>query len=162
MPAWALRPPPLLTGAMMTTALMIGLWFTLRHIEKVADAGKNKVDRSAVMLAQREQEIADLKRAVATERRRATITEEKNDALSSELANTRLRVAAHVERVRDETDRAFGEGADLPRFPDGAGRADEAGADTVISVSDLDICAENSIRLINARAWLREQQKVSP
>jgi hypothetical protein len=148
--------------AVAAIALLIGLALMLRHVESAARAGQKRADTAAVAIAQREQEIADLKQAVATERRRAAITEEKNDALSSRLADARGSVAAYVERMRDETDRGGGPGGDLPGLSDGAGRADEADPHTRISVTDLGICAENTIRLANAQGWLREQQRGAP
>ena len=61
---------------------------------------------------------------------------------------------------RDQADRGDEQGSDLPGLSGGAGRADDAGSHALISRQDIDICAENSIRLANAQGWLREQQGV--
>ena len=156
----AALPRGLLIAAVAAISLLIGLWFTFRHVEEAARAGQKQADRYAVELVQHEQEIADLKRAAAIERRRVTITEERNDALSSQLADARLRVAAHIQRMRDQADRGDEQGSDLPGLSGGAGRADDTGSHALISRQDIDICAENSIRLANAQGWLREQQGV--
>ena len=62
--------------------------------------------------------------------------------------------------MRDQADRGDEQGSDLPGLSGGAGRADDAGSHALISRQDIDICAENSIRLANAQGWLREQQGV--
>ena len=125
---------------------------TARHIEDMIN--------TALGFGRDRATIADLERALTIERTRATITEEKNDGLSIELADARARAAAHLRRVRGETAQDSGGGTDMPRASDAATIADGSGADSVVSGADIDICIENTVRLGNAQRWYREQQEV--
>jgi hypothetical protein len=154
-----LAPWLLKAGAAM--ALLLGFWATIRHVDHKARAEQREIDRAATALAQSRQTSADLRRAAATERERADITKEKDDALASDLADARARAAARGERLRGETAEHRGSRADLSAPPEAAPIADGPGADTLVHGADLDVCIENTVRLDNARSWYREQEKVT-
>ena len=151
---------PWLIKAGAVIGAVAGLWFYFQHVEHIARREQREADRHAIELAQSQAKAADLEHALAIERERATITENRNDDLALELADARTRAAAHLQRVRGEADQGGGGRADMPRSPDAAAFAGGSDPDALLSYADVDICVENTIRLGNAQRWYREQQEV--
>ncbi len=153
-----LTPWLLKAGAVIGAA--IGLLLYIQHVDHAARREQREADRHAVELAQNRAKAADLERALADERGRATITENRNDDLPAELADARARAAAYLQRVRGEADQGGGERADLPPPSDTAAIAGGSDPAAFVSGADFDICIENTVRLGNAQRWYRDQLEV--
>lgn len=138
--------------------LLAGLWFGSQHV-----IGNIRTDEREKVVAkftavQQAQEIADLREALAMQRRQNAITGDANAKQSAHLANANNRLAAYLDRLRT-SDGGVGQGALLPGVPDAAGVA--VGADR-LSVLDADLrrCTAIAVRLGNAKDWAEKQQEV--
>ncbi|ABQ70803.1 hypothetical protein Swit_4465 [Rhizorhabdus wittichii RW1] len=139
-------------------ALLIGLWLGARHVIANIRADERETVTAEFADTQQKREIADLRQALATERRQNDITEEANAKQSADLASANSRLAAYVARLR-ASGGGVGQGADLPRVPDAAGVA--GGADR-LSLLDADLrkCTAIAVRLGNAKDWAEKQKEV--
>ena len=153
MPMLARWIMPYAFKAGLALALVALLWFAVRHVDRSARQQQRAADAQAVERARSAQALDDLKHALATERRRAAITESSNDALLSDLATARAGAFAHIERMRHAAIARDGRRTDLPRPSKAASFTERSGDDAVLPEADLMICAENSVRLENARRW---------
>lgn len=139
----------------LLAAVVIG--FKIYIASERADERKEVL--SEVKDREQQAEIKDLKSALAEAKKRADITETRNDELSQSLRSGRAERDAYVERMR----RAFVAAAQRAGQ---AGMASAPGqsfeADQATFVDDVAICEENTKRLINARDWYEDQRKVKP
>lgn len=138
--------------------LLIGLWLGARHvIANIRTEERGRITAEYVD-TQHKQEIADLRKALAIERRQNAITEEANAKQSTDLASANSRLAAYVARLH-ASDGGVGQGAILPGIPDTAG---VAGGTDRLSLLDADLrkCTAIAVRLGNAKDWAEKQQEV--
>lgn len=156
---------PLLVGA----GLLLTLRLYIGHVERAAKAeqftaDKIVLDQLTADIAAKTQaaQLADIAHARAIETAQAEITRKTNDDMQSQLASARQRLAAYVlQHPASRAGKGGGGAAHLSGAPDRANVADSASAYSVVSVGDLDICTENTVRLTNAANWLRDQQKMA-
>lgn len=137
--------------------LLVGLWLGIGHV-----VGNIRSDERGKVTAEyrdveQQAEIADLRKALATERRQNEITEEANAKQSADLASANSRLAAYVARLRAPS--GVGQGAGVSGLPDAAG---VAGGPDRLSLLDDDLrkCTAIAVRLGNAKDWAEQQQKV--
>ncbi len=138
--------------------LLIGLWFGISHVIGNIRADERGRVTAEYRDAEQKREIADLQKALATERRQNAITEEANAKQSADLASANSRLAAYVARLRAPGG-GVGQGTGVPGVPDAAG---VAGGPDRLSLLDDDLrkCTAIAVRLGNAKEWAEKQQGV--
>lgn len=97
---------------------------------------------------------AHIEEVRAKERAHALATERANNALIADVAAWR----AAVERLRAEA-RSVEAGSDVPGVPGASELADGPGGNTVVSIEDVRICGENTIKAAAWPAWYKEVSK---
>lgn len=147
--------PFLLKGAAIA-GLLFAAWLYIGHVERAAKRQQKAADQFVVDEARLRATAAALEQARQTEAMHARATREANDALFSELADARARLAVHLARLRDQGDQGGARPAGLPTTADAAGIVDRADRAAVLA-DDLRRCTDNTVRLINAQAWAEKE-----
>lgn len=138
--------------------LLVGLWLGIEHVVGNVRADERGKVTAEYRDVERQAEIADLRSALDEARRRAGITEKSNADMSKELADGRVQLASYVDRMRRTLAKGATGGASGSLAAGTAGGA--GGTDQETLLDDLDICTENTARLINAKSWYEQQKKV--
>ncbi|MCZ4341505.1 hypothetical protein O4H52_07830 [Sphingomonadaceae bacterium G21617-S1] len=134
-------------------------WGISAFLGSVRSDERGKVT-SEFTIAEQKADILELQRTLAEERKRSTITEQKNEDLARDMAADRAGLAAYVDRLRKSI--AVG-GLQGPGAGQAAGAAGEPGAaGGVPLLDDLRICTDNTRRLLNAKAWYEDQRALKP
>jgi hypothetical protein len=136
------------------------LWFGVSHVVGNIRADERQEVTAEFTDAEQKAEIADLKRTLADERKRAGITEKKNEELARDMAADRVGLDAYLDRLRRSIAAGRTEGSGASQDAAGSGELGEAGG--VPLVDDLRICTENTRRLLNAQGWYAEQRAMKP
>lgn len=154
------KPPALAAViAALSLALIIARgdarhWQKLAAQEKAAHALTVANYRTAAEQAR----ANDLAHARIIEATYATIAQEKQNALESQLADARRNLADYVQRMRATTaaDQSGGGAARMSGDADSAGGFAAASGSALVPVADLDICAVNTVKAEGWRAWWTE------
>lgn len=136
------------------------LWFGISHVIGGIRADERGKVTAEFTDAEQKAEIADLKRTLADERKRAGITERKNEDLARDMVADRAGLSAYLDRLRRSLGSGGAQGAGAFQAAATAGEPGEAGG--VPIVDDLRICTENTRRLLNAQGWYQEQRDMKP
>ncbi|KKC24946.1 hypothetical protein [Sphingomonas sp. SRS2] len=144
---------PYLFKAGLVVALLVGAWIYVQRVDQTARSEQKAADVAEVKLAREQARAEDLAHARRTEKAQARNTKDANDALVTQLADARARLAAYLRRVRPQADQGSARAAALPGLADAADFDDVTYQGAVVSVTDLDICTENTVRLQNVQAW---------
>lgn len=143
-------------------ALVLGIWAYAgyRGHARAAEEYQARIDRLQSEIATRtaQAESADIRHARAVEQTRAQISNEVSHEYQTRLAAVRARL--HGLRAAPEDAADHGEGADLPRLPDAAGRPDAAAAQDRLPYAAALTATEQAVQLDALQQWLRKQQEV--
>ena len=161
--ALALRNWKPLAIAAVIAALSLALIFArgdARHWQKLATQEKvaHALTAANYRTAAEQARANDLAHARIIEATYATIAQEKQNALETQLADARRNLADYVQRMRATTaaDQSGGGATDMPGAPDSASEVAAASGNALVPVADLDICAVNTVKAEGWRAWWAE------
>lgn len=103
----------------------------------------------------------DLARKQAVEAQDARIAQEKTDAIEKQLADARRTVADYARlHAAPPADTGRGATAGVSFTPPAASPVAGAGGQALVPISDLSICADNSVKAQGWQDWYRAIAKV--
>ncbi len=149
------RFAPYLLGVAGAVAAWIAFGAYIHHVRHVARDEQKAADTAAYTAAQTAAAIKFKAIADAQDASYAAIAAEKDREYDQALASARAAAADYVRRMRSQAALRAAGRTDLPGHPAGPEVDNGHGADAFVPVTldDLDICAENSVRLQNAHDW---------
>lgn len=148
-----------LCAAIVNAVIVIGLAIALIITRGTLD--RVKAEKATVIAEVRaktaEAQAADLAHVRAVEAAQDKVREEVSRDLESKLAAARAAVDDYARRLRAQAAQGGGGATPVPIASEAA-RA-PAGAGTEALVSDLQICAENTVKAEGWQAWWREAEQ---
>jgi Tfp pilus assembly protein PilV len=130
-----------------------------RHWQKQAEQTQAAFDTTAASyrLAAEKARADDLAHAREVEARDAETAKENERAYSTQLADARAALARYVSLHQPSAaDPGRSGTAGLPGTAVSTVVPDRAGSEALVAVADLDVCAVNTTRLEQVRAWWAE------
>lgn len=99
----------------------------------------------------------DAAHIAAVKARDDQITQEKTHALETQLVDARTAVARYARlHPASAANQGSAGAATVPAASDPASAVDGAGSEAIVSVADLEICADNTIKAAGWRDWWAE------
>jgi len=152
---------PMLGAGLLAAGLCAGVQTLRMHSAHVALAAERAAHASDIALWRQAGALAVARASQSkaeTESHQITVTAKVQDETRSRLIAFDDAMRLRPPAAAADQDRPGGPG--LPGLSGGAGRADDAGADTLIPREDARICGENTIELIGWQAWYAAQHQL--
>jgi uncharacterized protein (DUF885 family) len=123
---------------------------------QVAALTQNIAEREAASVKAAADNLAHVKQVEAEQ---AAITKEQSNALTHQLADARSALAAYL--VRSKAGQGNASQGAVSSVPDGSSGITGASENAVVPVSDLAICADNTVIAKGWQDWYRAQAAIA-
>jgi hypothetical protein len=161
---WKLAKPflPYIAGVLIVASLLSA--YGHRQYERgshsrdaqVATLIQNIAERQAASVKAAADNLAHVKQVEAEQ---ASITKEQSNALTRQILDARSALAAYL--VRSKAGQGNASQGVVSSIPGSSGGITGAGENAVVSVADLGICADNTVKAKAWQDWYRDQAAIA-